>query len=288
MATRDYYEILGLTPAADGAAIDQAYWQLARRYQHEAVNDARASTLLDELNEAYNVLGVPYMRADYDAARREALAEATGKVGKRKRRQQPERESAVGPSVGDMLGMVPRKVLAGAGLATVAIGALALAWALGYGLIALGLIACFAAAGGGTYWALGRATEIGQRPRDAAAAAPAVKKPKAAEKAPVRAPRAAPVPRQPRPVIEPTPARIRRPAASASELRDSTAAMRERFRQNAALNSHDRPDDDAPDTTLVEIFKSEREMESRDGADEPLSAVMDILRGARSEASTGQ
>ena len=55
MSDRDYYEILGLTPTADGTMVDQAYWHLARKYQGLAATNPRAQYLLDELNEAYGV-----------------------------------------------------------------------------------------------------------------------------------------------------------------------------------------------------------------------------------------
>ncbi len=69
MSERDYYDILGLQPDADGMAVNRTYWLLARKYQEQAENDPRARLLLDELNEAYNVLGTPSLRAGYDAER---------------------------------------------------------------------------------------------------------------------------------------------------------------------------------------------------------------------------
>src|SRR3974377_1130861 len=73
MSDRDYYELLGLTPRADGAMVDQAYWHLARKYQMLAVTNPRARTMLDELNEAYGVLGNPRLREQYDAFRDDVL-----------------------------------------------------------------------------------------------------------------------------------------------------------------------------------------------------------------------
>ncbi|HXK32873.1 MAG TPA: DnaJ domain-containing protein, partial [Dehalococcoidia bacterium] len=151
MADRDFYEVLGLTPAADGAAIDRAYWQLARRYQAEAVNDPRASALLDELNEAYNVLGVPYMRADYDAARREALAGIA--AGQNRRRRRPVRREA-----GETQALsLPAPVIAGAAAATLLAGGLAAAWLAGYGVAALVVTLFFGGSAAGAYLLLGNA-----------------------------------------------------------------------------------------------------------------------------------
>ena len=79
MSNRDYYEILGLMPGADGAMVDQAYWHCARKCQKAAVADPRARQQLDDLNEAYGVLGTPRLRAQYDAFRERA--------GHRKRRE---------------------------------------------------------------------------------------------------------------------------------------------------------------------------------------------------------
>jgi hypothetical protein len=73
MSDRDYYEILGLTPSADGAMVDQAYWHLVRKYQSLAVTNARAQYMIDELNEAYGVLGNPRLREQYDAFRDDVL-----------------------------------------------------------------------------------------------------------------------------------------------------------------------------------------------------------------------
>lgn len=76
MSDRDYYEILGLTPRADAALVDQAYWHLARKYQTLGATDAGAARLLDELNEAYGVLGTPRLREQYDAFRDDVLLRA--------------------------------------------------------------------------------------------------------------------------------------------------------------------------------------------------------------------
>lgn len=68
MTDRNYYEILGIGQHADGTAIHRTYWQLARKYQTLAPADPRARLMLDELNDAYGVLGTPALREQYDSS----------------------------------------------------------------------------------------------------------------------------------------------------------------------------------------------------------------------------
>ena len=63
---RDYYEVLRVHPTADASMIREAYWHLARRYQADIGVEADAARQLDELNEAYSVLGTPSLRESYD------------------------------------------------------------------------------------------------------------------------------------------------------------------------------------------------------------------------------
>lgn len=268
MADRDYYEVLGLTPAADGAAIDTAYWQLARRYQAEAVNDPRASALLDELNEAYNVLGVPYMRADYDAARRAALV---GIAAQNARRRPARREEGAAPAFA-----LPAPVIAGAATATLLVGGLGAAWLAGYGVAALVVTLFFGGGAAGAYVLLGNAERLRERFGHPHEASPEARRPRPApDTQPAQAgPAKAPVAR---------PARLRATRATRQDpgaLQASVASTRERWRRAATSVQPE----SAPDTTLVEIFSSERELESKSG--EPLAAVMEILRGARAEEDT--
>ena len=55
----DYYRLLGVSDGAPFREIEQAYWREA----------ARNRELIPLLNQAYEVLGDPKRRADYDAAR---------------------------------------------------------------------------------------------------------------------------------------------------------------------------------------------------------------------------
>lgn len=56
----DHYDTLGLPDNATFRTIEAAYWQLARRLQGQA---------LDQLNQAYEVLGSERRRQEYDARR---------------------------------------------------------------------------------------------------------------------------------------------------------------------------------------------------------------------------
>ena len=67
--SKDYYRILRLHPDANAELVDRAYWQLAHLYNAAIRSDPAAKPKLDELNEAYAVLGSPNLRRDYDRAR---------------------------------------------------------------------------------------------------------------------------------------------------------------------------------------------------------------------------
>jgi curved DNA-binding protein CbpA len=69
MNNRDYYEIMGLDPDADGPTVEQQYWSLAKTYNSS--EDPQIQAKLDDLNEAYGVLGTPRLREQYDAFRLE-------------------------------------------------------------------------------------------------------------------------------------------------------------------------------------------------------------------------
>jgi molecular chaperone DnaJ len=66
-ATKDYYEVLGVKRDASQEDIKRAYRKLARKY-HPDLNpgDKGAEQKFKELNEAYEVIGDPKKRAEYD------------------------------------------------------------------------------------------------------------------------------------------------------------------------------------------------------------------------------
>jgi curved DNA-binding protein CbpA len=70
----DYYEVLQVHPRAEPEVIRAAYRILARKYHPDHGGDA---SRMIALNDAWDVLGDPAMRAAYDAARVEATAEPT-------------------------------------------------------------------------------------------------------------------------------------------------------------------------------------------------------------------
>ncbi len=67
MATRDYYEILGVPRDAGEAEIKKAYRQLALKHHPDRnPGDKQAEERFKEINEAYAVLSDPERRAQYD------------------------------------------------------------------------------------------------------------------------------------------------------------------------------------------------------------------------------
>jgi hypothetical protein len=273
MNKQNYYEVLGLAPGADGAMVNQAYWHAARKYQAMAPADPRAQHQLDELNEAYGVLGTPHLRKVYDTAP-VAVAAGGTKRGRRTRRAATGRGASSEPArtCGVPLKHVPWRYAAAATIVAGAVFAGVLSIALP--IAVLGATAGVALAVTPLAWRRKRMLDItGMRsPRMAAAAERPVEDPEgSARKQAVR--RVAGVPHD---AIQ----RVASDTASTEDIRVSTAAMRDRWRTNSDIRTSG---DRAPDTTLVDIFQSERAVET-DG--EPLSAVIDILRGARRSVET--
>ena len=74
---KDYCLILQVHPEADAGMIQAAYWHLARRYNEQADTDPLAKEKLNDLNEAYSVLGTPARHEEYSQLRNEVLGEGT-------------------------------------------------------------------------------------------------------------------------------------------------------------------------------------------------------------------
>ncbi len=70
---KDYCLILQVHPEADAVMIDAAYWHLAKRCNEAAPHDSHARRQMEELNEAYNVLGSPDRREEYMKVRAKVL-----------------------------------------------------------------------------------------------------------------------------------------------------------------------------------------------------------------------
>lgn len=69
MEFKDYYQILGVDPGADGKAIKAAYRKLARKYHPDVSAEENAEERFKELSEAYEVLKDKDKRAEYDNLR---------------------------------------------------------------------------------------------------------------------------------------------------------------------------------------------------------------------------
>ncbi len=72
---KDYFLTLQVHPEADASMIEAAYWHLARRCNAQKRFDSSTIANLDELNEAYSVIGSPSRRKEYLAARNAVLGE---------------------------------------------------------------------------------------------------------------------------------------------------------------------------------------------------------------------
>ena len=66
MQYKDYYEILGVTRAADADAVKRAYRKLARKYHPDVSKEKNAESKFKEVQEAYEVLRDSDKRAAYD------------------------------------------------------------------------------------------------------------------------------------------------------------------------------------------------------------------------------
>jgi curved DNA-binding protein len=66
-ASRDFYEMLGVSRTASPGEIQRAYRQLARQYHPDVNSDPAAEDRFKEIGEAYDVLSDPDKRRRYDA-----------------------------------------------------------------------------------------------------------------------------------------------------------------------------------------------------------------------------
>lgn len=61
---KDYYRVLGVPPRCHHSIIEESYWELA--HELHSVPTRKAQQRLGQLNEAYETLGTPHRRAEYD------------------------------------------------------------------------------------------------------------------------------------------------------------------------------------------------------------------------------
>lgn len=67
MATRDYYEVLGVKRDASADDLKKAFRHLARKYHPDLNKGSKdAEEKFKEINEAYQVLSDPQKKAQYD------------------------------------------------------------------------------------------------------------------------------------------------------------------------------------------------------------------------------
>jgi len=258
MSDRDYYEILGLTPRADGTMVDQAYWHLVRKYQALAATNSRAQRMIDEVNEAYGVLGNPDLREQYDAfrddvlIRRGMLQPVASKPKREKMAKEYAAKAAPNPKRGIKMPSVtlPRNWRTHSVSAIIALLAFAAAWQ-GVNVV---LVTVALAAGLGfslTPTLTRRMSEITfEMPH---VAMPAVRAPKldlgAAQND---------------------------EGIDADALGASTRDIIARWRKSVGLKTVQNADTGAPSGTLMEIVDTERQIAGGDA--DPFAAVMDILR----------
>ncbi|AEG72365.1 chaperone protein DnaJ [Mycoplasma haemofelis str. Langford 1] len=66
MASKDYYSILGISRNATEDDIKKAYRKLAKKYHPDINKEAGAEAKFKDINEAYETLGDPQKRSNYD------------------------------------------------------------------------------------------------------------------------------------------------------------------------------------------------------------------------------
>lgn len=71
VASKDYYQILGISESASAEEVKKAYRKLAKQFHPDAnQNDPKAADRFKEVGEAYSVLHDPKKRKQYDQMRR--------------------------------------------------------------------------------------------------------------------------------------------------------------------------------------------------------------------------
>lgn len=100
-ASKDLYEILGVSEGASQEEIKKAYRKLAKKYHPDAnAGDARAADRFKEVGEAYGVLSKEEKRKQYDQMRKYGAFEPRGGGRRKPGGRGPEGFPAGGPGAG--------------------------------------------------------------------------------------------------------------------------------------------------------------------------------------------
>lgn len=275
MSDRDYYEILGLTPRADGAMVDQAYWHLVRKYQQLAATNARAQYMIDEVNEAYGVLGNPRLREQYDAFRddvliRRGMIQPVASKPKRPKAAKAVQEAKPKRDISLPRVTLPQNWRTYGVSAIIALLAFAAAWQ------GVNIVLVTMALAGGLALSLTpaltrRISEINfELPQ---VTIPAVKAPK------LDLPKVSELSQMPR--LREAGISQKDEGIDADTLRVSTRDTIARWRKSVGLRIPEAVEE-APSGELIEIVESERQIAG--GEADPFASVMDILRSGAKAA----
>jgi curved DNA-binding protein CbpA len=79
MSDLDYYQVLQVEPDATANEIREAYYDLIQRRYAQRGKDIETAVHIQQVSEAYMILGNPYRRATYDLERLKSTGDASAK-----------------------------------------------------------------------------------------------------------------------------------------------------------------------------------------------------------------